>query len=46
MPAGQWREVADGVRRADAPFRADQELWLKLHADKVRLLDKATGRAL
>ncbi|MEJ5198638.1 MAG: ABC transporter ATP-binding protein [Anaerolineae bacterium] len=32
--------------RADAPFRADQELWLKLQADKVRLLDKATGRAL
>ncbi len=32
--------------RADAPFRADQELWLKLSADKVRLLDRATGRAL
>lgn len=32
--------------RADAPFRADQELWLKLQADKMRLLDKATGRAL
>ncbi len=32
--------------RADAPFRADQPVWLKLSADKVRLLDKTTGRAL
>ncbi|MFO3795853.1 MAG: ABC transporter ATP-binding protein [Anaerolineales bacterium] len=32
--------------RADASFRADQNLWLKLHTDKVRLFDKTTGRAL
>lgn len=32
--------------RADASFRADQEVWLKLNADKVRLFDKTTGRAL
>ncbi len=32
--------------RTDAAFRADQPIWLALSADKVRLLDKATGRAL
>ncbi|MGQ9767711.1 MAG: ABC transporter ATP-binding protein [Anaerolineae bacterium] len=32
--------------RADASFRANQEVWLKLDADKVRLFDKTTGRAL
>jgi multiple sugar transport system ATP-binding protein len=32
--------------RADSPFRADQEIWLKLSADKIRLMDKATGQAL
>lgn len=31
---------------ADASFHADQEVWLKLNADKVRLFDKTTGRAL
>jgi multiple sugar transport system ATP-binding protein len=32
--------------RADSPFRADQEIRLKLSADKIRLMDKATGQAL
>jgi hypothetical protein len=32
--------------RADAPFQPNQEIWLRLSADTMRLLDKATGRAL
>jgi multiple sugar transport system ATP-binding protein len=30
----------------DAGFLAEQEIWLRLSADKIRLMDKATGQAL
>jgi multiple sugar transport system ATP-binding protein len=30
----------------DSGFQAEQEIWLRLSADKIRLMDKATGQAL